>query len=209
MEPQPAVRSGGSGSVTPSTEIASVIILGIGANTENLPVGFAYGLRRLRIGLVPNLLIAAMTTVAALVPLSVGRSLRGYVPTAAPDVFAGLLLIGLGVLGVWLERRRSGRQIKLPASRGSDSRSIDLRETLALSGALSMNNIGLGFAGGVASLGSGSVALSVAGFSVTLLWLGEWLGRKLARPMVAGFDWLQLVGNLLLVAVGIVMMLGV
>lgn len=195
--------------MTPWTEIASVVVLGVGANTENLPVGFAYGLRRLRIGLVRNLLIAAVTTAAALVPLAVGRGLRGYVPAAAPDVIAGLLLAGLGLFNAWLERRGSGRRIKAPEPWRSATEPIDLRETLALASALSINNIGLGFAGGVAGLEYGSVGLSVAGFSVALLWLGEWLSRRLARPMATAFHWLRLDGNLLLVAVGILMMLGV
>jgi putative Mn2+ efflux pump MntP len=193
--------------VTPWTEIASVVALGVGANTENLPVGFAYGLRRVRIGLVRNLIIAVVTTAAALVPLAVGRGLRGYVPVAAPDVIAGLLLVGLGLFNAWLERRGSGR--RTPEPRGGATPSIDLRETLTLAGALSINNIGLGFAGGVAGLEYGSVGLSVAGFSMALLWLGEWLSRRLARPMAAAFDWLRLDGNLLLVGVGILMMVGV
>ena len=194
--------------MTPWTEVASVIVLGIGANTENLPVGFAYGLRRLRIGFVRNLLIAAVTTFAALVPLSVGRGLRAYVSTAAPNVIAGLLLVGLGFFNAWLERRSSGSPIKAPEASGSGTDFIDLRETLTLASALSINNIGLGFAGGVAGLGYGSVALSVAGFSVTLLWLGEWSSRKLARPVAALFHWLRLDGNLLVVAVGIIMIMG-
>jgi putative Mn2+ efflux pump MntP len=193
--------------VTPWTEIVLVIVLGISANTENLPVGFAYGLRGLRIGLARNLLIAAATTVATLVPLSVGRGVRGYVPPAAPDVIAGLLLVGLGLFNRWFERRRSGTRIAAPGPSEAGPTLIGLRETLTLAGALSINNIGLGFAGGVAGLEYGSVALSIAGFSVTLLWLGEWLSRRLARPRAA-FDWLRLDGNLLLVAVGIIMMLG-
>jgi putative Mn2+ efflux pump MntP len=195
--------------VTPWTEVASVIILGVGANTENLPLGFAYGLRDLRIGLVRNLLIAVITTAATLVPLAIGRDLRGYVPMAAPDRIAGLLLVGLGLFNISLERRRFDRQVKTPERTASGTASIGPHETLALAAALSLNNIGLGFAGGVAGLGYGSVALSVAGFSATLLWLGEWLSRRLARPMAGRFAWFGLNGNILLIAVGIVIAWGV
>ena len=190
-------------------EIASVIVLGIGANTENLPVGFAYGLRQLRIGLSRNLVITAVTTVAALVPLAVGRSLRGHAPTSTPDLFAGLLLVGLGLSNAWRERSSSNSQNHATDPRGAGFKSITLRETLVLAGALSMNNIGLGFAGGVAGLDYGWVTLSVAGFSVTLLWLGEWLGRERVSSLANKFNWLRVDGNLLLVAVGVAMMLGV
>ena len=33
--------------MTPLTELVSPIVLGVGANSENLPVGLAYGLRGL------------------------------------------------------------------------------------------------------------------------------------------------------------------
>ena len=62
--------------MTPWTEIASVVVLGVGANTENLPVGLSYGLRHRRIGLARNLLIAAVTTAATLLPLIAGRDVR-------------------------------------------------------------------------------------------------------------------------------------
>ena len=134
---------------------------------------------------------------------------RGQASKSArsPDV-AAVKRVGPGFFNTWLERRKSGPQIAASEPQGSGTESIGLRETLALAGALSINNIGLGFAGGVAGLEYGSVALSVAGFSMTLLWLGEWLRRKLVRPMAA-FDWLRLDGHLLLVGVGIAIMVGV
>ena len=52
------------------------------------------------------------------------------------------------------------------------------------------------------------VGLSVAGFSLVLLWLGEWLSRRIASGLANTSRWLQLDGNFLLVAVGGLMILG-
>jgi putative Mn2+ efflux pump MntP len=194
--------------VTPWTEIASVVALGFGANTENLPVGLAYGLRRRRIGLGRNLFIAGATTAATLVPLAIGQGLHGYIPAGASDAIAGLLLAGLGLFNVWAERRGPRKRVDAAAAAEGTAAPIGLRETLALAGALSINNIGLGFAGGVAGLGQAPVGLSVAGFSVVLLWLGEWLSRRIASGLANTSRWLQLDGNFLLVAVGGLMILG-
>jgi putative Mn2+ efflux pump MntP len=184
--------------------MASAVALGIGANTDNLLVGLAYGLRGLRIGLSRNLLIAGITTAATLAPLTVGRSVRGLIPMVDADILGGLLLASLGLLNFYLEKRSSQRV----APGVKRHRVVDLRETLALASALSLNNIGLGFAGGVAGLGVASVGLSAAGFSVTLLWLGEWMSRTTVLPLADALRWLRIDGNLLVVGVGVVMMLG-
>src|ERR1700690_2402098 len=82
--------------MTPLTALVSTAALGIGANTENLPIGLAYGLRGREIGLFRNLVIAAVTTAATVLPQIAGQGLHGYLPTKLPDVAAGLLLMGLG-----------------------------------------------------------------------------------------------------------------
>lgn len=191
--------------MTPWAEYAAAIALGLGANSENLPVGLGYGMGGRRIGLGANLFIAAATTAATLAPLAVGRGLRGYMSERWPDILAGLLLILLGLGNAWLDRRR-----KLPSGtvpRPNGSAQIDGRETLLLAGALSLNNIGLGLAGGIANLGAGPVGASVAGFSILLLWLGQRLGRAAAmRSQV--LRWLLLDGNILIVLVGLAMVVG-
>ena len=193
--------------MTPWTEIASVVVLGVGANTENLPVGLSYGLRHRRIGLARNLLIAGVTTAATLLPLIAGRDLRDLALTSAPDVIGGLLLVGLGLFNIWQDRRRPLRAVEAAAPGNARAGFIGLRETVVLAAGLSLNNIGLGFAGGIAGLAAAPVALSVAGFSIALLWLGEWLSGRSARTL-GGLAWLPLDGNLLLVAVGVLVILG-
>src|SRR5262249_40107750 len=122
-------------SMSPWTEYTSIIALGIGANSENLPVGLAYAIRRCRIDLTPNLAIAALTTVVTLVPLAVGHRLRAYMPEWLPDIAAGLLLILLGLTNIWLEHPRNPSSAPQTPQRGTTR--IGLRETLALAGALS------------------------------------------------------------------------
>jgi hypothetical protein len=100
--------------MTPWTELTSTLALGLGANTENLPLGLAYGLRGRKIGLVPNLLIATVTTAVTLLPLVVSRGLRGFMPAQLPDALAGLLLIALGLFDIWIDRRKREQISRAP-----------------------------------------------------------------------------------------------
>lgn len=188
--------------------MASVIVLGIGANSENLPVALSYGLRGRRIGIARNLVIAGATAIATLVPLAIGAGVRGYMATKASDIVAGLILVALGLFNFWEDRRLSRSSPGALASDHDRAGFIGLRETLTLAAALSINNICLGFAGGVAGLGYASVGVSVAAFSVALLWLGEWLSRSAVPKLTRTVGWLNLDGNLLLVAVGVLTMAG-
>ena len=194
--------------MTPLIKLASSVAIGIGANTENLPVGLGYGLRGMQIGLGRNLLIAGVTAAATLFALTIGRDLRGYLPPEVPDIVSGLLLVGLGLSGLWSERRKIKRQRSGAEPSPTTPKLLDLRETLVLAGALSINNVGLGFAGGIAGLDHGPVGLSVGGFSVLLLWLGEWLSRRVALPLTSRLGRLHFDGNLLIVVAGILVMVG-
>jgi putative Mn2+ efflux pump MntP len=194
--------------MSPWTKIASTIALGIGANSENLPVGLAYGMRGMPIGLTRNVAIALLTTLATLVPLAIGREIRGSIPEALPDALSGFLLIGLGLLNIWIDRRRPFQALANPARRQGRARRLSPWETLVLAGALSLNNVGLGFAGGIAGLDHVPVALSVGGFSVLLLWAGERLSRVRVLPLSSQLGRLTFDGNFLIIAAGVLIIAG-
>jgi putative Mn2+ efflux pump MntP len=194
--------------MTPWTKLASAIALGLGANTDNLAVGFAYGLRGRRIGVASNLLIAGLTTAATLAALAAGVGLRQLMPTALPDIAGGLILVGLGAANVWLERRKAraangSGPIEEPAPAV-----IALGETLTLAGALSVNNVGLGLAGGIGGLDYAPIGISVGLFSVLFLWLGFWFSQAMAPRLPGLARQLPLDGNILILAVGLLMMAG-
>jgi len=196
--------------MTPWTKLASAIALGLSANSENLPVGFAYGMRGTRIGMGSNLLIAGLTTAATLAALAVGVSLRQLMPPALPDFAGGLILAGLAGANIWLDRRKgreAGNGPAAPVDRVLPT-AIGLGETLALAAALSANNVGLGFAGGIAGLDYGAVGLSVGLFSVALLWLGSWFSQALAPRLPPLVRRLPFDGNILILGIGLLMMAG-
>jgi putative Mn2+ efflux pump MntP len=194
--------------MTPFAMLASTIALGMSANTDNLSIGTAYGLRKARIGMGSNLLIAALTTTATLMALAAGRGLRSLMPSAIPDIAAGMMLISLGLASFWLDRRKRRRESDVPPLAKVTGESIGLRETLVLASALSINNIGLALAIGIGGLSYAGIGLSVAFFSVVFLWSGERISKTLAERAPRLAQRLPLDGNVLIMGVGLLMMMG-
>ena len=76
--------------------IGSTLLFGLAANTDNLTVEVAYGLKRSSIRWEHNLLIAAATTTITLMALGVGQ-IRLVLPMDLPGTIGGILLISLAV----------------------------------------------------------------------------------------------------------------
>jgi putative Mn2+ efflux pump MntP len=193
--------------MTPLATLASTIALGMSTNTDNLSIGAAYGLRKVRIGIGSNLLIAALTAAATLIALAAGRGLRNFMPSTTPDIAAGMMLMLLGLASFWLDRRKGRREAHAPIPKATEE-AIGLRETLVLASALSVNNIGLAFAGGIGGMRYAGVGLSVAFFSVVFLWLGERLSKTLAERAPGLAQRLPVDGNVLVMGIGLLMMMG-
>ena len=193
--------------MTPIANAASTLLFGIAANADNLTLGFAYGLKGRRIGWLANLLIAIITTAITLVALIFGRAISALLPVGLPTVVGGSLLVALAAWSLFRDRNR---QLEHSAVARTDGRgSIGLTETLYLSGALSINNIGLAVAGGIGGIDPAPAAISIFFFSVVMLVLGQALSAKLAQVRCIGrLLHSPLGGDVVLLMAGVAMLVG-
>lgn len=188
--------------------IASTLLFGLAANTDNVTIGIAYGMKRRLIGWKQNLLIAVVTTAITLVALAAGREIRELLPSRLPDMLGGTLLVAFAAWNFYREGAGVAGAAALPV-RSAERRTMGLGETLFLSGTLSINNIGLAVAGGVGGVGYAPAAISIFCFSVTMLALGQAIGTNFIR-----LTSLQRVlrapasGNAVLVIAGVLMLAG-
>ncbi len=109
--------------------IGSTLLFALAANTDNLTIGIAYGMKRRRICWGQNLLIAAVTTLITLVALTVGRQIREVLPPRLPDVLGGGLLVLLAAVSIVCERAGAVVQFANPLSRFAERASVGLGES--------------------------------------------------------------------------------
>lgn len=189
--------------------IGSTLLFALAANTDNLTVGIAYGVKRRSIGWVQNLLIAVVTTAVTLVALMLGRQIREVLPPKLPDMLGGILLIALAALSVYWDRRGSVVRLAQPTARFADRASVGVGEGLFLAGTLSINNVGLAIAGGIGGVSYASAAAAIFCFSLATLTLGQAIGTSLTRlRLVSQALRYSLSGNAVLALAGVLMIVG-
>jgi putative Mn2+ efflux pump MntP len=190
-------------------QMASSLLFGFAANTDNLTIGVAYGIRRRWIRWQSNLFIGVATTLVTLVALALGRQIRDMLPSRTPDILGGTLLMVFAAWNVYRDRIDGSDQPAVPASRFATRKTVGIGETFFLSGTLSINNVGLAIAGGVGGVGYLSAALSIFCFSLALLAFGQIAGGNFTRLKLASrVLCYPMSGNAVLALAGLLMLVG-
>lgn len=192
--------------------LISILWLGIASNLDNGGVGVAYGVRKISITWFPNLIIALISFVGTWVAGLFGDAIAHWIPPIVDNLIGGIVIICVG-LGVLLQpffsrktRGKSGsklaRTIWNPEEADfNQNNHISFFESVILGIALSMNALAGGFDAGITKLNVLYTSLSVGVFSFTLLWLGTFLGSKLATKHLG--DYATIIAGILLILIGV------
>ena len=189
--------------------VASTLLFGLAANSDNLTIGAAYGMKRRWIRWRQNLFIAVATTLVTLVAMTLGRQIREMLPSSIPNILGGALLLVFATWNFYRERAGMLSRQSLPTSGRTEPASVGMGECFFLAGTLSINNLGLAVAGGIDGVHYISAACSVFFFSVAMLALGQVVGsnfgqtRSVARALRHPVS-----GNAVLALAGVVMIAG-
>lgn len=184
--------------------------LGLATNIDNLGVGVAYGVRRVTVRPLANLIMAAISTAATLLSALAGRTASRF--DLALAHLAGVAL--MMAIGLWvcvkavLDSTAARAEAAASAATGprqlarlriaslgivisvlheplsadvNRSGAIDPAEAVMLGAALAINCLAGGFAGGLAGLNPAAVSLAVGAGSYASLWLGLRLGARAQR----------------------------
>jgi len=188
--------------------VTSFLIAGA-ANLDNGGVGVAYGLRKIRIPIGPNILIAAVAAGGALVFGLIGERAATLLPLWADSWIGAFVIIGVGVwvlIGDAMTRRVPrgpfAGVLAKPATADADhSGDISLRESLLLSVALGINAWAGGLGAGLLGLGLWPVVAGVGIMSMLMLAVGVSLGSDVLGRLLGTRA--TLMAGLLLIGIGI------
>ncbi|MBT2255590.1 manganese efflux pump [Priestia megaterium] len=167
-----------------------LFILGfaLSSSIDNFGVGISYGVRKVRIKWLSNLLIAAICFLFSMVGIMFGR----WISTILPGVFhvivavVLLTLIGIRIILLVVSQRNNGSD-ELDSSGQENVRYIGWIESIVLGVALSANALTNGLGAGLPGLSPLAISLTSAFGSFITVWLGVMVGKKAANVQVGKF----------------------
>ncbi len=209
----------------------SVCILSLAISLDGLVVGITYGLKKIKIEVLPILIISVSSAITILVSMSLGSLLSSFLSPRWAVKIGGIFLI---VIGIWLfyqslsdlvvqedkKNKRSQEEInqifsfkikslgiiinilKEPVEADVDySGVISNREALFLGVALAFDAFGAGIAAAMTGYYPVVTALTVGGFKFLLLSLGLYLGAHIQENILG--DKIRLLPGIILILLGL------
>lgn len=202
----------------------SIVLLGIAANLDNLGIGIAYGVRRVRIPFTSNLIIAALSGIATLITSLAGHLLNHIVPGYLCNLIGGCIVSLVGVFVIvtnFVDRKTDPSSanpnneqmestnakkfltiMKQPEKADMDySGHISSKESVLLGIALSINCLATGLGAGMTGLNVIGMTLSVILFSLLTIFLGVIVGKRYISCLLG--DKATILAGILLLVIGI------
>lgn len=198
--------------------LLSTLLFAFSANIDNFTIGMAYGIKKIKIGWISNLLIAFITATGTFISMALGLAISKILTVSVANALGSVILI---LIGIWiikdffLKNEKIQKQtvkttginkysqiLNDPESADNDhSGTIDIRESLVLALALTINNFGLGIGASITGLNIYVTVISTLFFSLISIELGSLAGRSYLSKFLGNLA--PLVSGLIIVLLGI------
>lgn len=162
--------------------LLSSLLFALSANTDNFVVGLSYGIKRIKIKIISNFLIATISLFGTIVSMLMGRIIINLIPRSISNSLGSIILIIIGswtIIKTLIEKSSNGGLLDNPEKADLDmSASIDAKESIALAFALTINNLGLGIGASITGLNIIITSLFTFIFSILTIIIGYSLGSN-------------------------------
>ena len=196
--------------------IISALLFSLSFNLDNIVIGTAYGMKKIKIGILANLIIAVVTSAGTYLSMSAGK----YISKLLPDSSANMVgAAAIGLLGLYFTIQSIIKLIKntrpkelalkdvadmMEYAEESDldrSGSIDKKEAFLVGLGLMLNNLGTGVTASIAKVSIPFTTGATFFLSILTLLLGEAVGSNALGKLFGKYA--PLFSGILLIILGI------
>ncbi|AZV56566.1 manganese efflux pump [Clostridium sp. AWRP] len=199
------------------TLILSALLFSLSSNLDNVVVGIAYGIKKIRIGVVPNLAIAVITCTGTFLSMSLGVYISKFLPHSIANALGS---IAIAILGVYFiiqsiiklinNKKSSELALKditdmIEYAEKSDldnSGDINIKEALLVAFGLTFNNLGTGIAASITGVNIKFTVIFTFILSILTIIIGEAVGNHVLGKLFGKYA--PLISGILLIILGII-----
>jgi putative sporulation protein YtaF len=195
--------------------ILSSFVFALSANIDNFTVGIAYGIKKFQIDLKSNVLIAAITGIGTFVSMTIGYIISKFLSAKVSNILGAAILIGIGIWLIidYFLKKGNCRNIDKskincieildnPEKADEDNSGfIDIKESITLAFALTINNFGLGIGASISGLNIFLTTFLTFIFSILTIILGYFLGKSYFSKLLGKYA--SLFSGIIIVLLGL------
>lgn len=196
--------------------ILSALLFSLSFNLDNIVIGAAYGIKKIKIGIWANLIIAIVTTVGTYFSMSLGKYISNFLPSSSANTIGAA---AVGLLGLYfiiqsvikLTRNTKSKELALKDvddmmeyAEDSDldrNGTINIKEALLVALGLMINNLGTGITASITKVSIPITTIATFFVSILTLLLGEAVGNHALGKLFGKYA--PLFSGILLVILGI------
>lgn len=194
----------------------SALLYSLSSNLDNLVIGIAYGVKKIKIGITPNLIIATVTSIGTLISMSVGKFISGFLPTSLTNMLGAVIIMLLGlyfliqsILKLIPKSYSNSLALKnvdeimdyAEKSDSDNSGTLNIKEAFVVSLGLMLNNLGTGLAASITGVNVSITVICTFILSIALLMLGKSIGHNILGSVCGKYA--PLISGVLLIILGI------
>lgn len=197
--------------------ILSALLFSLSSNLDNVVIGIAYGVKNIKIRILPNFIIAAVTSIGTLLSMSVGKYISRFLPDYIANFLGAAVIILLGIYFliqsiIKLAKNTKSKELSLKNitdmveyAESSDldkSGDINIKEALFVAFGLTFNNLGTGVAASITGVNIPLTVILTFLLSIFTIILGDILGNHVFGNLLGKYA--PLISGILLIVLGII-----
>lgn len=128
--------------------IVSSMLFAFSVNIDAFLIGMSYGIRKIHITFIHNLIISLISFAGTFLSLFLGRQLLTFLPAFLTDSLGSIILFALGIFYIVKSFFRQNNSLHTEDLKLT----LPLREVFLVGAALSLNNIGIGIGLGISGI---------------------------------------------------------
>lgn len=197
--------------------ILSALLFSISSNLDNIVIGIAYGIKKIRIGIIANLIIAVITSSGTFLSMLVGTYIAKFL---SHSIANGLGAVVIAILGIYFVTQSVIKLLNNTKSKNLALKNIDdmveyaetsdldnsgdisMKEALLVAFGLTFNNLGTGVAASVTGISIQFTVMFTFILSILSIIFGETLGNHIMGKILGKYA--PLFSGILLIILGII-----